>query len=224
MIRNVGGVKIGLLGLTSDRGPQVVGPAVTKGFRYLNGTEVEAEVRDMVAELRGTHAVELVVMASEMGIANNIRLVEAIPGIDVVLSSDMHELTTKPYVTKSGTLVIEEGQDGTVIGELTLTVEGGKVKNWRHKLHVIDGSIAEHPTTAAAVREVRETFVSGPAFTQHVNPFNGTRLARPIDTVVGHTAIPLHRSNFSHEAMPAVIEGSAHPGHSGSRRARRRSS
>ena len=39
VIRNVGGVKIGILGLTSDRGPQVVGPAVTKGFRYLNGTE-----------------------------------------------------------------------------------------------------------------------------------------------------------------------------------------
>jgi hypothetical protein len=43
-----------------------------------------------------------------------------------------------------------------------------------------------------------------------VNPFNGTRLARPIDTVVGQTKIPLHRSNFAHESLPAVIEGSSH--------------
>jgi 2',3'-cyclic-nucleotide 2'-phosphodiesterase (5'-nucleotidase family) len=43
-----------------------------------------------------------------------------------------------------------------------------------------------------------------------VNPFNGTRLARPIDTVVGQTKVALHRSNFANEPMPAVIEGSAH--------------
>ena len=134
VIRSVGGVKVGILGLTTDRGPQVVGRAVTKGFRFLkNGTEVDAEVKAMVAELRGKHAVDVVVLASEMGMANNIRLAEAIPGIDVVLSSDMHEIATKPYVTKGGTLVIEEGQDGTVIGEITLTVEGGKVKNCRSR-------------------------------------------------------------------------------------------
>lgn len=211
LIRSVGGVKIGIIGLTTDRGPQVVGRAVTKGFRLLkNGTEVDAEVTALVAELRGKQAVDLVVMASEMGMANNIRLAEAIPGIDVVLSSDMHEITTQPYVTKGGTLVVEEGQDGTVVGEITLTFEGGKLKNWRHKMHVIDSRIAEDPTIAAAVREARKTFVAGPAFTRHTNPFNGTRLSRPIDTVVGQTAIPLHRSNFSHEAMPAVIEGSSH--------------
>jgi 2',3'-cyclic-nucleotide 2'-phosphodiesterase (5'-nucleotidase family) len=211
VVRNVGGVKIGILGLTTDRGPQVVGRAVTKGFRFLkNGTEVDAEVKAMVAELRSIHAVDLVVMASEMGMANNIRLAEAIPGIDVVLSSDMHEIARKPYLTEGGTLVVEEGQDGTVIGEITLTVDSGKVKSWQHRLHTIDTRIAEHPVIAAAVAEVRRTFVSGPAFTQHVNPFNGTRLPRPIDTVVGHTAIALHRSNFSHEQMPAVIEGSSH--------------
>ncbi len=211
LIRTVGGVKIGIIGLTTDRGPQVVGRAVTKGFRFLkNGTEVDAEVKALVAELRGKQAVDLVVMASEMGMANNIRLAEAIPGIDVVLSSDMHEIAIKPYVTKGGTLVVEEGQDGTVIGEITLTLEDGKMKNWQHTLHTIDSRVTEDPMIAAAVREVRKTFVSGPAFTQHVNPFNGTRLPRAIDTVVGHTAIPLHRSNFSHEVMPAVIEGSSH--------------
>lgn len=211
LIRTVGGVKIGIIGLTGDRGPQVVGRAVTKGFRFLrNGTELDTEVKAAVAELRGKQAVDLVVLASEMGLASNIRLAEAIPGIDVVLSSDLHEITTKPYVTKGGTLLVEEGQDGTVIGEITLTLDGGKVKHWQHKSHVIDSRIAEDPKIAAAVREVRKTFVAGPAFTQHVNPFNGARLARPIDTVVGRTAIALHRSNFSHEAMPAVIEGSSH--------------
>ena len=210
LVRQVGGLKIGILGLTTDRGPQVVGRTVTRGLRFLrNGTEVDGEVRTLVAELRGKHAVDLVVMASEMGMANNIRLAEAIPGIDVVLSSDMHEIAVQPFVTGNGTVIIEEGQDGTVLGELRLTVEGGKVKAWHHTLHVIDTRIAEHPVVAAAVKEARKSFL-GPSFAAHVNPFNGTRLPRPIDTVVGYTDKPLHRSNFSHERMAAVIEGSSH--------------
>lgn len=211
LVRTVGGVKVGVIGLTTDRGPQVVGRAVTKGFRFLkNGTEVDAEVKAAVVALREKERVEVVVLASEMGMANNIRLAEAVPGIDVVLSSDMHEIALKPFVTSSGTLVVEEGQDGTVLGEINLTVDGGKVAGWQHKLHLIDARIAEHPQVAAAVAEARKTFVAGPAFTAHVNPFNGSKLARPIDTVVGHTAVALHRSGFTHEPMPAVIEGSSH--------------
>jgi 2',3'-cyclic-nucleotide 2'-phosphodiesterase (5'-nucleotidase family) len=60
------------------------------------------------------------------------------------------------------------------------------------------------------VKEARKPFIAGPDFVQHVNPFNGSKLTRPIDTVVGQTAKPLHRSNFSHEDMPGVIEGSSH--------------
>ena len=211
VLREIGGVKVGILGLTTDRGPQVVGRSVTKGLRFLkNGTEVDEQVRTLVAELRQQHKVDLLVLASEMGMANNIRLAETIPGIDVVLSSDMHEIATQPYVTQTGTLVIEEGQDGTALGEITLTMQQGKVKSWKHQLHIIDERTPEHPQIAAAVQQVRKTFVTGPDFTQHINPFNGTKLPRPIDTVVGHTTVALHRSNFSHEAMPAVIEGSSH--------------
>src|SRR5262249_27711650 len=68
----------------------------------------------------------------------------------------------------------------------------------------------EDRAIAAAVRNVRKTFVSGRDFKRHVNPFNGTALARPIDTVVGWTTVPLHRANFAGAAMPAVIEGSSH--------------
>lgn len=60
------------------------------------------------------------------------------------------------------------------------------------------------------MRSWRSTFVAGPYFTQHVSPFNGSKLKRPIDSVVGYTAVPLHRSNFAHETMPGVIEGSSH--------------
>lgn len=207
LIRTVDGVKIGFLGFTTDRGPQVVGRAVSKGFKFTKG---DAEVKEFVRVLREQEKVDVLVMLSELGPANDLRLTEANPGVDFVLSSDMHELTRKPIVGKTGTVIVEEGQDGVAVGELTLTVRGGKVGKWDWRQHIIDSTIAEDPGIAAAVKEVRKTFVTGPDFKPHVNPFNGTTLSRPINTVVGFTKVPLHRLNFSHETMPAVIEGSSH--------------
>ena len=215
VIKQVGDVKVGILGLTTDRGPQVVGSAVTRGFRFLvNGTQVDAEVQAQINHLRNVEKVDVLVMASEMGLANNIRLAKKYPGIDVVLSSDMHEETTEPAVVTHAngtqTLVVEEGQDGTMMGRIKLKVKNGKVVKWHWNRYRIVDDIPEDPMIAGLVAEARRTFVAGPDFTQHVNPFNGSKLLRPIDAVVGYTAKPLHRSNFAHEDMPAVIEGSSH--------------
>jgi 2',3'-cyclic-nucleotide 2'-phosphodiesterase (5'-nucleotidase family) len=206
-VKRVGALKVGILGFTTDRGPQVVGKNVTKGFTFTKG---DAELKELLPVLRDKEKVDLVVMISELGLANNIRLAEAHPGIDVILSSDMHEETHKPVVTKTGTIIIEEGQDGTMMGELKLRVEKRRVKDWKFTPYNITADIPEDKSIAEKIRQVRKTFVSGPGFVRHVNPFNGTLLQRPIDTVVGYTKKPLHRSNFTHEDMPGVIEGSSH--------------
>ncbi|HRD74360.1 MAG TPA: bifunctional metallophosphatase/5'-nucleotidase [Hyphomicrobiaceae bacterium] len=206
-IRQIGALKIGIMGLTTRRGPQVVGKNVTKGFKFTSGEE---EVPRLLKELREQENVHLVVLLSEQELANNIRLAEKNPGINVILSSDMHEVTRRPIETSTGTIIVEEGQDGTMLGELTLEVDGGKLRSWSWTPHLIDESIAESRVVAAKVAEVRKSFVTGPAFTKHKNPFNGTELARPIDTVVGETKVALHRSGFTDDAAPAVIEGSSH--------------
>lgn len=207
IVKQVGTLKVGILGFTTTRGPQVVGKNVTKGFTFTKG---DAELKELLPVLRDKEKVDLVVMISELGLANNIHLAEAHSGIDVILSSDMHEETHKPVVTKTGTLIIEEGQDGTMMGELKLRVENRRVKDWKFTPYNITADIPEDKTIAEKIRQVRKTFVSGPGFVRHVNPFNGTLLQRPIDTVVGFTKKPLHRSNFAHEDMPGVIEGSSH--------------
>jgi len=206
-VRNVGGLRVGFIGLTTRRGPQVVSTAVTGGFWFTGGDD---EVPLYIRVLREKLGVDLVVMLSEQELANNIRLAETYPGVDIIFCADMHEVTRKAIVTRTGTVIVEVGEDGTLVGELTVKVRNGKMERWEWKAHTIDDRVKENPRIAAAVTEVRKTFVAGPHFKQHVNPFNGTRLARPIDTVVGYTKVPLHRAHFSHESMPAVIEGSSH--------------
>ena len=207
LIREVDGVKIGILGFTTDRGPQVVGRGVTKGVRFTKG---DAELKEFVSVLREREQVALVVVISELGLSNNIRLAEQMPGVDVILSSDMHEITREPVITVNKTLVAEVGQDGQVVGELSLVVDNGRIADWKWTLHHIDDRIKPDAGIANLVADVRRPFLAGPQFTLHVNPFNGTRLTRPLDTVVGRTTVALHRMNFTNAAPAAVIEGTSH--------------
>ncbi|HKG95689.1 MAG TPA: 5'-nucleotidase C-terminal domain-containing protein [Gemmatimonadaceae bacterium] len=209
-VLRAGGLRVGVLGLTTARGLPAVGAAATRGFRFTDG---EAEVGRLAAELRGRERVDVVVLASELGLAANARLAERHPGIDVVLSADTHETTRTPVVARgTGTLLVESGANGVVVGELALRVDRGRVSGWRWTLHAVTDTVPEEPAMAAVVDSVRAPFLAGPAFVAgRANPLlPGARLAGPLDEVVGWTAAPLYRGDASDAALPGVVEGTAH--------------
>ncbi len=208
LIKDVNGIKVGIIGLTADRGPQAVSTRVMDGFTMTPG---EFEVAAAVPLLRSKHKVDLIVLISERGLGANLEMADTIPGIDVVLSSDMHEETRKPIVSKLGTVLVEEGQDGTVLGELTVRVQNGKMTGYNWVQHRITTKNNQPDATIAAkVDEIRKPFVKT-GFIAHVNPINSSVLRTPIDTVIGFTKVPLHRSNFAgSKGMNAVVEGSSH--------------
>lgn len=208
VIKNINGLRVGILGFTSDRGPQAGDPNITKGLKFTSGAvEYERYVRRL-RELK----VDLVVVISELGLHGNLTLADRFPGVDVILSSDKHEVTVKPIVSRHGTLLVEQGMDGQVVGEMRLVVKNGRVVDKTYISHRITDKLRADPAIALAVQSVRRPFVAGPQFKagEVKNPFNGSPLRHPIDTVIGQTEVPLYRSNFSNEAMPAVIEGSSH--------------
>ncbi|PHR54399.1 MAG: hypothetical protein COA44_13370 [Arcobacter sp.] len=208
-VKVVGGVRIGIIGLAADRGPQAVSTMVMDGFFLTPG---EDELRDIIPVLKNQENCDLIILISERGLAGNLELVEYIPGIDVVLSSDMHEETHKVLVSKNGVLLVEEGQDGTMLGQMDLVIKNKKIHSWKWKAHRIDvNNNKANPKIAKIIKEVRSKYVKGPSFHAHVNPINGAVLRTPIDTTIGYTRVPLHRSNFSDaKEMNAVIEGSSH--------------
>ena len=213
MFKQVGNVKVGILGMTTARAIAAVGTSVTKNYRFTDG---KTEVPCFVSKIRQEGA-DVVVMMSEMEMSRDIQIAETLsPAPDVILNSDMHERTTAPidvaHADGSHTLIVEEGQDGTVIGQMSLAVYNGKIVYWNFKQHIIDDSIAEDPVIAAKVAEVRKPFVTGtfvPGQTVTVGG-NTTMLMRPVDEVIAHSQVGLHRSNFVTEDMPGVVEGTSH--------------
>ena len=201
----VAGLRIGFVGLSSERAINALGPWVTEGITFTGHAH---EIPRHVAALRND-GVDLVVLVSEFGLAKNVLIAEANPGIDVVLSSDMHEETRQVVEASTGALVSEVGQDGTRVGVLDLSVDDDGVTSWSYGLHVVSDDLEPDPEIAALVEEVRRPFLAE-GFRPHRNPINGSWLTRPIDDVVGHTAVPLHRSGFTDDAWPAVIAGTSH--------------
>lgn len=211
MIKTVNGIKIGILGFTTQRGIPALA-WTTAGFKY-TGTAPGGlpELPYFIDVLRNQEHVDMIVMISELGLGNNVFYTNKYPGVDVVLSSDMHEITPHVVVGSNGTLVSEAGQDGTKLAEYHLKLgSDGKVKLVSYTYHTISSDIPPNPAVAAQVRAIRAPYVRGPRFVSHTNPFSGAVLNTPVDTVVGMADQPLYRGNFSNEDTPGVLEGTSH--------------
>jgi len=213
-IKQVGNVKVGILGLTTARAIAAVGTSVTQNYSF---TDSKTEVPCFVDVLRNQEKVDVVVMISEMEMARDIQIAETnASNPDVILNSDMHERTTDPIViTRANgtqTLIVEQGQDGTVVGQLKLKVKNGKITEWDFKQHVVTEDIKEDATVAAKVAQVRAPYVAGTFESGKKVTVGGntTELLRPVDEVIAFTEVGLHRSNFVDEDMPAVVEGTSH--------------
>lgn len=213
-IKQIGNVKVGILGMTTARAINAVGTIVTQPYLFTDG---KVEVPCFVNQLRTVEKVDVVVMISELEMSRDIQIAETItPSPDVILNSDMHERTTAPIVVTradgSKTLIVEEGQDGTVVGEMELKIQSGKVASWEFEQHIITSNIAEDSTIASKVTSVRKPFVTStfvPGQTVTIGG-NTTKLLRPVDQVIAYTQVGLQRSNFVDEDMPGVVEGSSH--------------
>ncbi|MDD5632313.1 MAG: bifunctional metallophosphatase/5'-nucleotidase, partial [Methylococcales bacterium] len=196
---------------------RAVGPVVTKGFVYTDG---ENEMPYYINQLRNVLHVDIIVMISELELARTIDLASRYPGVDFILNADMHERTIKPIVLKTGTVLVEEGQDGTMLGEIRLKVKkghklpGDDKLTWKWTPHIITDEIKENAAVARKIAEVRAPFVSGTFVAGQTVTIGGntSTLLRPVDTVVGYTAVALHRSNFTDKKTdnPGVIEGTSH--------------
>ena len=213
-IKQVGNVKVGILSMTTARAIAAVGTSVTKNYMFTDG---KTEVPCYVNQLRNVEGVDVVVMISELEMARDIQIAETLtPAPDVILNSDMHERTVEPIVAINPdgrqVLIVEEGQDGTVVGNLELEIKNGLITEWEFKQKVITDDIKADKTIEAAVTKARLPYVTGtfvPGQTVTIGG-NTTMLMRPVDEVIAYTEVGLHRSNFVDEDMPGVVEGTSH--------------
>jgi len=182
-VREVAGLRIGLIGIACNIVDKTMPPAFSAGIHFTLGRD---ELPPIIAHLRTTERVDLVVLISHLGFPQDMRLLSQVPGIDVCLSAHTHNRLYAP-ARPGETLVIQSGCHGSFLGHLGITVENGRIVDYRHQLLTVEASIAPDPAVDALVREA-------------LAPYRDE-----LEEIVGETVAPLDRNTALESTMDNLL-------------------
>ncbi|MEK7287764.1 MAG: 5'-nucleotidase C-terminal domain-containing protein [Elusimicrobiota bacterium] len=193
VIRDVGGVKIGIFGLITPNTPYVTLPKNVRYLKFLRPVNVAA---NLVKDLRSQGA-ELIVAASHVGWAGDGEdfeddkyLASHVPGIDIILGGHTHTRLDRPYQDPANkTIIIQSGSYLTAVGRLELRLgEDGKISKFEHLLK--DLWIDETPEDPQTLRVV--------------TPFKDM-VDRKLAEVLGETKVDLTSSREGESVLGNII-------------------
>jgi 5'-nucleotidase / UDP-sugar diphosphatase len=108
--------------------------------------------KEIVKVLRETEKVDVVVALSHGGLrkgrdgrfsdGDDVSLAQDVPGIDVVIGGHSHTALQEAIIVNDRTPVVQTGKEGENLGELVVTLDGGKLKVESYRLYPIDDTIA----------------------------------------------------------------------------------
>jgi sulfur-oxidizing protein SoxB len=178
-IREVGGVKVGVIGqafpYTPVAHPRRFVPELTFGIR-------EDQVQALVRELRDDKKVDCVVLLSHNGISVDLKLAARVSGLDVILGGHAHDGLPRP-IEVGRTLVVSSGSHGKFLSRLDLDVRGRRVVGHRYRLlPVLADATPADPEMTRLIDEVRaphearlsETLAVSDSLLYRRGNFNGT--------------------------------------------------
>ena len=144
-----GGLRIGIVGIASNIVDKSMPPSYSEGVRFTLGN---TEVPGHIERLRSSDKVDLVVVLSHLGFAQDAKLAAEVPGIDALISGHTHSRLYRPSWVGS-TPIIQSGCHGSSVGRLELTVDGGNVIDVRHELICVDEQVEPDAEMAQRVEE-----------------------------------------------------------------------
>lgn len=134
VIKEVDGIKIGIIGLTTRETSYKTNPKNVEGIQF---TYPAAEAKAAVDEIR--NKVDVVVALGHLGQDasskdTSLKVVKEVPGIDIFIDGHSHTVLEKGLIGDNGTLIASAGEYTKNLGVVDLWVDGGKVIQKQAKL------------------------------------------------------------------------------------------
>ena len=171
-IVEMAGLRVGIAGIASNIVDKAMPPEFSEGVYFTNGVY---ELPGVIKTLKQSENADIVLLLSHLGFPQDMQLLQLVAGVDVALSAHTHHRLEKAQ--KQGeALVIQSGSQGAFLTRLDLTIEDGKICDYRHQLLEVSQDITPDP-------EVRE------AVAQALSPY-----AEFLNQEVGQTITPLSRA------------------------------
>ncbi|HET9950217.1 MAG TPA: bifunctional UDP-sugar hydrolase/5'-nucleotidase [Candidatus Eisenbacteria bacterium] len=149
-----GGLKIAILGLTTYSLDRIVGAAKNQGVAVGNPIET---ARYWVPRLR--KEADLVIALSHLGVDEDRRLVEQVPGINLVIGGHTHTVLFRPILESTDfghpAPIAQAGSWGRYLGRTTLRWSGERLTSASGRLievHPADGEDASIESVVASYR------------------------------------------------------------------------
>ena len=173
-----GGIRFGLFGVLGKEAMIYTSGGATT---FVDAVET---AKEMVKILRETEKVDVVIALSHGGVekdkdgrytgGEDVQLAKNVPGIDVVISGHSHTELQEVILVNGRTPVVQTGKESNNLGELVISLDGGKPTVEAYRLHPIDDTIAGDRAIAAEIEQLKKS-VSAAAFASR-----GYRVDQPL--------------------------------------------
>lgn len=117
IIKEVAGLRFGIIGLANSGTPVISKPSNSQGLKFVR--EVDA-IRQVLPEVKAKS--DLVVVLAHEGLDYDQRLAAEVPGIDVIVSGHTHVEQRQPKVV-GGTIIVHAGYKAQYVGRLILQID-----------------------------------------------------------------------------------------------------
>jgi 5'-nucleotidase len=156
-----GGIRFGLFGVLGKEASIYTGGAGAVTF-----SDAVETAKEMVKLLRETEKVDVVICLSHGGVekgkdglyteGDDVRLAREAPGIDIVIGGHSHTELQEAIIINGRTPVVQTGKEGENLGELVITLDGGKLRVESYRLYPINDTIAGDRATAAEIDRLKK--------------------------------------------------------------------
>jgi 5'-nucleotidase / UDP-sugar diphosphatase len=129
--------------------------------------------RETVRLLRETEKVDVVMCLSHGGVqkgkdgrysdGDDVRLAKEVPGIDIVIGGHSHTELNEPILVDGRTPVVQTGKEGENLGELVVTLDGGKLVVESYRLYPVDDTVAGDQAAFDEIEKLKKA-VTGAVF------------------------------------------------------------
>ena len=156
-----GGMRFGIIGLM---GNEAVSVAVGAGA--VKFADPIAAAKELVKVLRAKEKVDVVIALTHGGMVKDkegrytrgedVELAREVPGIDVVISGHSHTFLREAIIINGRAPVVQAGKNGDDLGELVVTMDGGKLTVDSYKLLPIDDTIPGDKAIADEIEKLKQ--------------------------------------------------------------------
>jgi 5'-nucleotidase len=157
IVKQVGRLRVGLLGIvTADE--TYYSPEVNQVLS--DPFEAAGQAAFM---LRNVEQVDIVICLSHLGLTYDKMGLSQVPGIDIIIGGHSHDALFEPII-ENGKIIVQAGEYGHYLGELTVRFDGTKVSLVRQRLHPVDRRTRPDRTLLPTLRRLKTGIIMDPRF------------------------------------------------------------